>query len=120
MVSMGLTRGYAASESCRKTSASDQSQIWITYKTPNLRAQRFYTVKPLELDLVPKSGASHSGSVLSQLGAVLAANPARLKRPGGEETPSMDVILDYVSLIESYTTFSGRVHLGFRSILPRW
>lgn len=79
----------------RKTVLGD-TQTWVTYRTPNLRAQRFYTVKSLRLDLVPRSGESRSDSDASRLGAAVSADPTRLMIPSEKDTPPMDVILNHV------------------------
>lgn len=71
-------------------------------------------MKPLQLDLVPKSGASNSNNVLSQLENVVAANPLRPKHPGEELVPSMDVVLEYVSLIKLWGIFWDTIQLECR------
>ncbi|KAG9078334.1 phosphatidylinositol N-acetylglucosaminyltransferase subunit gpi1, partial [Ceratobasidium sp. UAMH 11750] len=71
--------------------------VWVTYRTPNLRAQRFYTIQPLQLDLVPKVGDTMSNATVSQLDAVINANPVRL-RPPREDTPAMDMILNHINI----------------------
>lgn len=82
-----------------------EAQIWITYRTPNLRAQRFYTVKPLELDLVPTSGKHRLSADVLLLNGAISADPTRLKEPVGQGI-SLHAILDYVSF---NTTFQWSI-----------
>ncbi|KAG9076993.1 phosphatidylinositol N-acetylglucosaminyltransferase subunit gpi1, partial [Ceratobasidium sp. UAMH 11750] len=71
--------------------------IWVTYQTPNLRAQRFYTIQPLQLDLVLKVEGTKSNAATSRLDAVINANPVRLCPPRGD-TPPMDMILNHINI----------------------
>ncbi|QRV85955.1 N-acetylglucosaminyl transferase component Gpi1 [Ceratobasidium sp. AG-Ba] len=72
--------------------------IWIVYRTPNLRAQRFYTVQPLQLNLVPSSNSEKTSAASAQLEAVINANPVALQLPTRENVPSMDEILSHVNV----------------------
>jgi hypothetical protein len=72
------------------------TQIWVTYRTPNLRAQRFYTVKPLQLDLVPNSETLRSGGDVALLNSAIMADHTRLQGPNVQDIPPMHAILDYV------------------------
>ncbi|CAE6490381.1 unnamed protein product [Rhizoctonia solani] len=77
---------------------SEKPLNWVMYRSPNLRAQRFYTVNPLQLDLVPKSEAHNPSQNAALLDAVITTDSTRLEVPGRLDMPSMDIILDYVNI----------------------
>ncbi|KDN51680.1 hypothetical protein RSAG8_00227, partial [Rhizoctonia solani AG-8 WAC10335] len=79
---------------------SEKSPNWVTYRLPNLRAQRFYTVKPLQLDLIPKSEKLDPAQNVALLDAAIITNPTRPQAPSELNIPSIDINLDYVSLME--------------------
>ncbi|KAJ1309781.1 hypothetical protein OPQ81_006546 [Rhizoctonia solani] len=71
---------------------------WLIYQLPNLRAQRFYTVKPLQLDLIPKSEKLNPTQNVVLLNAAISADPSRPQIPNSVNIPSMDTILDCVNI----------------------
>jgi hypothetical protein len=70
---------------------------YIAYRLPNLRAQRFYTVKPLQLDLIPKSEVPNPSHNVALLNTAISADSTGLQLPSRLNMPSIDVILDHVS-----------------------
>ncbi|EUC62225.1 N-acetylglucosaminyl transferase component Gpi1 [Rhizoctonia solani AG-3 Rhs1AP] len=78
--------------------ATEKSPNWVRYRLPNLRAQRFYTVKPLQLDLIPKSEKLDPTQNVTLLDAAITTDPTRPQVSGGLNVPSMDIILDHVNI----------------------
>ncbi|KAH7340863.1 hypothetical protein B0J17DRAFT_336734 [Rhizoctonia solani] len=77
---------------------SEKPPNWVIYRSPNLRAQRFYTVKPLQLDLVPRSEKLNPAQNAALLDAVITTDSTRFKVLGRLNMPSMDTILDYINI----------------------
>ncbi|CAE6414358.1 unnamed protein product [Rhizoctonia solani] len=71
---------------------------WVTYRSPNLRAQRFYTVKPLQLDLIPKSETLDPYQNVTLLNAAILADSPGFQTLDRLDMPSIDVILDHVNI----------------------
>ncbi|CUA74925.1 N-acetylglucosaminyl-phosphatidylinositol biosynthetic protein gpi1 [Schizosaccharomyces pombe 972h-] [Rhizoctonia solani] len=77
---------------------SGRTPNWVTYRLPNLRAQRFYTVKPLQLDLILESQKLDPTHQRAFLDAAIASDPTRPQASSELNMPSMDSILDYVNI----------------------
>ncbi|KAG8763661.1 phosphatidylinositol N-acetylglucosaminyltransferase subunit gpi1, partial [Ceratobasidium sp. 423] len=81
------------------TRKSEKNSNWVAYRPPNLRAQRFYTVESLRLDLIPKSEKLNPNQNVTLLDATILADPTGPRVPGsGLNMLSMDAILDYVNI----------------------
>ncbi|CAE6449071.1 unnamed protein product [Rhizoctonia solani] len=81
------------------TGESEGSFNWVAYRSPNLRAQRFYTVRPLQLDLIPKSEKLNPDKNVTLLDDAILADTTGLRVSDSKlNIPSMNTILDYINI----------------------